>query len=46
METSLKVDSSSIAVDFPRGLALLRKPSILANPPNKISNLYKHKTTR
>ena len=26
METSLKVDSSSIAVDFPRGLALLRDP--------------------
>lgn len=26
METSLKVDSSSIAVNFPRGLALLRDP--------------------
>src|SRR6516162_9405164 len=28
METSLKVDSSPIAADFPRGLALLRDPML------------------
>jgi hypothetical protein len=45
METSLKVDSSSTAADFPHGLALLRDPLLNKGTAQQSDSLAKSSAT-